>query len=329
MRCHVAFAIMGCAVLAATSVPAQAAVVFDNLANLGNPYLASVGFGAIPVPGYFLYIAEGFVPSGNYQLQSLELPLFVTSYTPNNAQIAVMDDVGGLPASVLESFQVANLPTTSPAALTTVISQMHPLLTDGSRYWIAVTGGTSTSFGGWDLVSGTGLESNKEILNGVDLGWNPGDPGNPALALRVDGDPVPEPGTALLFAAGVCLFAIIGRLRRTPWKNMPVKCRLETLVTGIWHSGMVGGDTGVRWSIHRRTNEVCAVVVPVAGDPVVPRPGKCNQQPLALISPQQRENPPCIRLRQFSRMACKEIFPTVWMSDSGRRARISTTLRSR
>jgi len=151
-------------------------VVFDNLANLGNPYLAGVGFGAIPIPGVFQYIAEEFSVPGSFTLDSIELPI-----------------------------------TTNPHALTSVVSVLHPLLTAGAPYWVAITGGTPTSFGTWDLVSATGGMAARDITNGIDGGWSlANNPETPTLALRVNADSVPETVPSLLVSAGLIFLACIG-----------------------------------------------------------------------------------------------------------------------
>jgi hypothetical protein len=195
-------------------------VIFDNLANLGIP---GVGFGAIPVPGIFQYIAEGFtVPAGvDYRLTSFDIPIFVptggVNLGLNEVAVFVMNDVGGLPTNILESFQLFNLPTgTNTAALTTVNSVSRPVLANGSQYWIAVTGATSSTFGGWDLTTTTGVSAFRQIINGIDQGWSaPLSPNpSPTLGLRVTGDAVPEPGSVQLLVAGLMAIAAFRIQRR-------------------------------------------------------------------------------------------------------------------
>jgi len=186
-------------------------VVFDNLANLGNPYLAGVGFGAIPIPGVFQYIAEEFSVPGSFTLDSIELPISVAPYAPDQVDVFLMSDSAGLPSSVLEMFHLTGVPTTNPHALTSVVSVLHPLLTAGAPYWLAITGGTPTSFGTWDLVSATGGMAARDITDGIDGGWSlANNPGTPTLALRVNADSVPETVPSLLVSAGLIFLACIG-----------------------------------------------------------------------------------------------------------------------
>ena len=189
------------------------AVAFDNTANLGNPFLAGVGFGAIPVPGVFQYIAEEFSVSGIFTLNSIELSIVVIPPTPNQVDVFLMSDSVGLPGNVLEAFHLTGLPTTGLTPLTSMTSALHPLLMSGTPYWVAVTGGTQTSFGMWNLVPESGTMVSRDITNGIDGGWHlGGNPGTPTLALRVNGDAVPEPDTTLSIFVGLLLLAIV-RLR--------------------------------------------------------------------------------------------------------------------
>jgi hypothetical protein len=183
-------------------------VVFDNLANLGNPYLAGVGFGAIPIPGVFQYIAEEFSVSGTFTLDSIELPISVASYAPDQVDVFLMTDSAGLPGNVLESFHLTGVPASNPHPLTSVGSVLHPLLTAGTPYWVATTGGTPTSFGMWDLVSAPGRMAGRDITNGIDGGWLlGGNPETPTMALRVNADSVPELDPSLLVSAGLIFLA--------------------------------------------------------------------------------------------------------------------------
>ena len=203
-------------------------VVFDNTANLGNPFLAGVGFGAIPVPGVFQYIAEKFSVSGTFTLNSIELPITVVPPTPNQVDVFLMSDSGGVPGNVLDTFHLTGLPATNPTPLTAITSTLHPLLMSGAPYWVVVTGGTQTSFGYWNLVPESGTMTARDITNGIDGGWLlGGNPGNPTLALRVSGDAVPEPHTTLSVFAGLLVLANIG-----------LRCR-QVISRSKRHTGML------------------------------------------------------------------------------------------
>ena len=180
-------------------------VIYDNLSSEG---MFVTPFGAnFPTEGTFSYIAEGFtVPVGaNYTLTSFEFPISVAVNDPNIIDAFVMDDSGGAPGNVLESFQLTNLPL--GGALTTVTSTLPLELTGGSQYWIAVTGGSPTTLGVWEQSDTPGIGSSRLIVNGVDQGWTPGIPLDPTLALLVNGDPVPEPRLGRLLAAGLIVLA--------------------------------------------------------------------------------------------------------------------------
>ena len=181
-------------------------VIYDNLSSES---MFGTAFGAnFPAMGTFSSIAEGFtVPSGaNYILTSFELPIGVSVTEPDSILDAfVMSDSGGAPGNVLESFQLSNLPP--GRALTTVTSTLPLELTGGSQYWIAVTGGTPTSYGVWNWSDTPGISTSKLIVNGVDQGWTVGVPADNTLALLVTADPVPEPRLAFLLAAGLTVLA--------------------------------------------------------------------------------------------------------------------------
>jgi hypothetical protein len=210
-------------------------VIYDNLSSES---IFGTAFGAnFPAMGTFSSIAEGFtVPAGsNYILTSFELPIGVSVTEPDSIIDAfVMSDSEGAPANVLESFQLSNLPP--DGALTTVTSTSPLELTGGSQYWIAVTGGTSTSYGVWNWSDTPGISTSKLIVNGVDQGWVVGVPADNTLALLVTADPVPEPRLALLLAAGLMVLVSLKLRSKLASKRDPHVAWSSWILRGIMRS---------------------------------------------------------------------------------------------
>jgi hypothetical protein len=61
-----------------------------------------------------------------------------------------------LPGSLVEGFHLTGLPVLGPTSLTPISSLLHPVLMAGAQYWVAVSGGTPTTFAFWGLTLFTG-----------------------------------------------------------------------------------------------------------------------------------------------------------------------------
>jgi hypothetical protein len=186
----------------------NAATIFSNLGPGNSLASPGIGIGFIPFTSTFNYAGIAFTPIGqSYTLDSLELPLQLSS-GPNVADVFVTGDVGGLPSGILESFHLSGTLPVGSAALVTLDSTSHPLLSAGVQYWVVAAGGPST-FAMWNQnelqemgpnVSGPTLTSLVRDSNT-----------NVREALLVSGTAVPEPGTQglvgvlLILCAGVAL----------------------------------------------------------------------------------------------------------------------------
>ncbi len=129
---------------------------FDDPCTLGaDPFCSPAGFyqgGAGYSIGIPLTAAMGFTPTADATLDSIQIALhhFLAAGIDNGSDLAdvrLMTDVGGEPGAVLESFQVV-MPTElilsppSPPQLLaplSITSLLHPLLTAGTAYWLAVS----------------------------------------------------------------------------------------------------------------------------------------------------------------------------------------------
>jgi hypothetical protein len=167
------------------ATPAYSATIFSNFVEPGDQFGPDpVGVGAIPVPGVFVYAATNFTPVIASRLTGLELPLAVVS-GPTDIDVLLLGDSGNLPGGVIESFLLTGFTTAGPVSLIPIASTLHPLLDSGTQYWVAVTGGTPTTFAVWSLTLFIGDPSaggaGRSIVNGVDSGWIRNTCGSPVM----------------------------------------------------------------------------------------------------------------------------------------------------
>ena len=213
MRASFRFAVVASAAVFLQTPSFAGQVFFTNLVEPGDQYGPdSVGIGHTPayLPGDTgqSFSATGFTPSATFKLTSFDIALgYVDTFPnppgPNQAEVFLDSDAGGLPGSTIESWDLSNLPTDNcgPCPLTTVTSVGNPTLIAGNQYWIVATGGLQT-FDNWSLtLMGSSFSplASRSIKNGVDSGWVLISPPNTRQgALEVFGDAVPEPRTLSL-----------------------------------------------------------------------------------------------------------------------------------
>jgi hypothetical protein len=195
-------------VLLLAALPAAAATIFSNLVQPGDQFGPDpVGVGAIPVPGVFVYSATNFTPGAAARLDAIEIPIAVVS-GPAEVDVMLMANAGNIPGAVIEAFHLTGV-TGGPMALLPMNSVLHPLLAAGEQYWVAVTGGTGTTFAVWGLTlfagDPTAGGAGRSVVNGFDSGWA-ANPGTRTGAVRLSGEEVPEPGT--MWLAGAALLAM-------------------------------------------------------------------------------------------------------------------------
>jgi hypothetical protein len=119
--------------------------------------------------------------------------------------VALTNNVGGLPGGVIESFSIGTgiLGTLGdPNPLIVENSSLHPSLLAGTQYWITVSLAAATSSVAWNWNNTS--DPADEALS-LDGGTTWGSYGLTPGAFEVDGTPatVPEPGTIFLLGSGL------------------------------------------------------------------------------------------------------------------------------
>jgi hypothetical protein len=186
---------------------ADAATVFSNLGpgqSLNGP---GVGIGFIPFTGTFNYAGIGFtmLAGPSYTLETIELPLRLFG-GPNVVDVFLMEDLAGLPGTILESFHVENALSLASDILLNLPSLDRPVLSAATDYWIVAAGGPAT-FISWRQNELGEMGPN---VSGPDLtGLIRNSDSNVRMAARVGGTLVPEPDGTLPVFAGLGFLLLI------------------------------------------------------------------------------------------------------------------------
>jgi hypothetical protein len=209
------------AVLAGGAGPGRADIIFDNF-EPGDKYITesgrAVGF-ASPI-GVFEVATAFTVAGGSFTLDQITLAVSLQGGL-NLLDVAIAASDGGLPGAVLETFHFdgAMGPLGSDNPPLVAGSVLHPLLTEGSQYWvIASASGATTAVWNFNSTGGTGPTATRED-GGV---WSLDDVQPLQGALRVSGTPaagpdppaVPGPSSLALLVAGAVSLCARGRARR-------------------------------------------------------------------------------------------------------------------
>ena len=192
----------------------HASIIFSNFGPgiMYGPDGVGTGFAPGDPAGANRSSGTGFAVTGqSYRLTDLNLPLGLISGT-NAVQVAITADNVGSPGAVLESFLLTSVgPPQSPFSLILIPSALHPILNEGSQYWVTVSGGAPDTFALWALtLSGiTGPAAAKLFPNDP---WSVNI--NRTGALQVGGTVVPEPSPILLISISLLSLAA-SRKRRS------------------------------------------------------------------------------------------------------------------
>jgi hypothetical protein len=194
-----------------SSIAAANIVLFDNYVQPGYGYDSTFGWGIDGPEG--IAFAMSFTPSVDARLESLTLTAVSISGLQNAFDVTVHEDAGGLPGTDLESFHLVDIfpPNFLNPPPTVIDSVLNPVLKAGSQYWISAHA-SSMSRGGWAYALANPNSPNGIAWMGIEAPtWTPYPFAQPQGVFRVEGAPVPEPGTLALISGG---FLALLRRRR-------------------------------------------------------------------------------------------------------------------
>jgi hypothetical protein len=176
-------------------------IIFDNFSPDGE-YVegwTSVSLYINPLGGEEMDVDSGmaFTPSdGDYTLTALVLGVVLQLGGANELDVWLMSDDNGVPDSVIGAMHLSGAVVTWPTLLppAVAVSQTHPLLLQGQRYWVALsaTGPPDVQFMWMDNSVGyQGLGAQRVRTDGVG-DWAPIEIMN--CTFRVVGEAVPRLG---------------------------------------------------------------------------------------------------------------------------------------
>jgi hypothetical protein len=185
--------------------PLQAGVIYSNLES---GYTTTDPRRVGGVGGSVWDAAASFTPSGaDFFLDQVELAVRLFG-GPNEINVYLMSDQGGLPGTILETFPFSGaMSSVDPGSIISANSVAKPVLSAGTPYWLAASASVLTHAGWYQNLSGA-LGYAYQQDGG---GWNSSTGATPAF--RISGTPVPEASTLLLFGLGG-LVVIAWHLRR-------------------------------------------------------------------------------------------------------------------
>ena len=168
---------------------APADVIFSNF-GAGDSYQTNVGR-TVGSPGDFAAAMYFDAPaSSNYAFDGFDLAAWYVAGT-DAITAQLMTSSGGLPGTTLESFSLT--PSPYPSSILSATSVLHPTLTAGGRYWLAVAPSDSTTWAAWNFADSDTRDSAESYDGGATWSLLPA-VGNGAF--RIYGSPalpVPEP----------------------------------------------------------------------------------------------------------------------------------------
>ena len=195
-------------VLVAAAPPLQAVVIYNNIASGPNPYQKGSGC-AVRGPD-----------TGGTGNADVANPLAVSLETlydpnPNELDVWVMSDSGGLPGAVLESFHFTDAmgPFGSHNPIVSADSVVRPSLTGGATYWLAASVPTVTCAAwNWSVYTESGDSAGRHSGGWALDTYDRHHGAFRITATELGADVIPEPATLSLLALGG--LAVLRRRRR-------------------------------------------------------------------------------------------------------------------
>ena len=180
--------------------PAQGEVIYSNLGP-GDSFATSPG--TYPVwnltSGGFIERAASFTVPGTEDVvfTAADLGFHLQSGTNSAAVKLAADAAGGVPGAIIESININLPPPSATPTIVTATSNTNPVLDAGETYWIIASvnfPGTMATWGPNTTNAPGGNATRTNFQNGQWFAQPPIGQGS----LRVHGDAVPEPGSAVL-----------------------------------------------------------------------------------------------------------------------------------
>ena len=152
--------------------------------------------------------AHAFTPSETVTFSSAQVAMLLVA-EPNTFQVLLMTSSGGLPAEILETITV-----TAPTfpGIVSANSALHPVLTSGTQYWLAVFAPEPNTFGIWNLALNDFSTPQARGFTSPTGPWVVGNVNR--TAFQINGEPIPEPSTMLLLGTGLATLGAAVRKRR-------------------------------------------------------------------------------------------------------------------
>ena len=157
--------------------------------------------------------AVAFTPSESVTFSSA-LVAIGHSDGPNILQVLLMTSGGGLPANVIESFTLTDLPEFASGEIVVINSALRPVLTSGIQYWLVAVPTDPDTLMAWNFSLNDFSTPSVFSIGNITGPWFPLSPLQARPVFQINGEPVPEPATLLMLGSGLAAVGAAVRKRR-------------------------------------------------------------------------------------------------------------------